>query len=300
VRYRFGDFEADAGRFSLSRSGRPVRIEPRPLALLIHLLERAPDAVSRDELLERLWPDAVVLEGSLTRAVRAVRRALRERADEDGAIRTVRGRGYAIAVPVEAVDGDASPPRRIPATEDGPRSSGPGRRLLAILSADMADHAVHVARDQAATETRLGALRTAADEIVAGHRGLLVHFLSDNWLAVFPSAIDATRAALAFQDRVATLPPAPTAVPMAFRVGLHLAELIEDGGRVYGGGVHVAGRLERLADPGGLCLSAAIREQIAGRLELTLEDLGDQHLKGFVEPLRIYRLAPPTAASRRS
>jgi DNA-binding winged helix-turn-helix (wHTH) protein/tetratricopeptide (TPR) repeat protein len=101
VRYAFGDFEVDEGAFELRRARLPVEIQRKPLELLIHLLRCHPAMCSKDQLLDELWPDSVVTEASLTRAVRAVRRALGEAADRGGIIRTVRGRGYGIAVSVE-------------------------------------------------------------------------------------------------------------------------------------------------------------------------------------------------------
>jgi class 3 adenylate cyclase len=299
LRYRFGEYEVDAGRFVLLRAGSPVPIEPRPLALLIHLLERHPSVVSRDELLARLWPDAVVLEGSLSRAVREIRRALRESADRDGVIRTVRGRGYAIGVGIERAGDAADRPTPSPlrsggsATLEPLESSAAPRRSMAILSADLAGFSEHRAHDAEGTVARLAALRPVAVEIFGRHRGLLAQFVADNLLAVFPSAVEAARAALAFRDSVARGDPLRgDAEPLAFRIGLHLADVIEDDGRFYGGGIQIAARLERLAEPGGLCLSAAIRDQIAGRMPLDLEDLGEQSLKGAAEPIRVYRLGP--------
>ncbi len=304
MRYRFGEYEVDAGRFVLLRTGSAVAIEPRPLALLIHLLERHPDAVSRDELLTRLWPDAVVLEGSLTRAVREIRRALRESADRDGVIRTVRGRGYAIAVAVERIRESDDAPSPKPDAPGGANARAPvdprsaPRRLMAILSADLAGFVRHRSLDPERTTARLSALRPIAAELFARHRGLLVQFVADNLLAVFPSAVDATRAALAFQQAVAEADRLPVgAEPLAFRVGLHLADVIEDDGRFYGGGIQIAARLERLAEPGGLCLSAAVRDQIVGRVPLDLEDLGECTPKGNPEPIHVYRLRSRTAAA---
>ena len=109
MRYRFADYEVDAGRFVLLRNGQPAPIEPKPLQLLLHLLESHPKTVTKDELLDAVWGDTAVTEGSLTRAVREVRRALREQAGVDGVIRTVRGRGYGIGVDVQRVEESASP-----------------------------------------------------------------------------------------------------------------------------------------------------------------------------------------------
>jgi TolB-like protein len=126
VRYRFRDFEADSSRFVLLRGGALVPIEPKPLQLLLHLLERHPETVPKDELLDVLWDDTAVTEGSLTRAVREVRRALREPAADEGVIRTVRGRGYGIGVEVTR---NAEPD----ATTMGEASEPPEGASIAVL-----------------------------------------------------------------------------------------------------------------------------------------------------------------------
>ena len=100
MRYRFGDLELDDERVRLSRQGRIVEVEPKPLALLVELLRRHPQVVPTEDLLARVWPDAVVTRASVARAVRALRRALGEEAGSDSVIRSVRGRGYGIAVEV--------------------------------------------------------------------------------------------------------------------------------------------------------------------------------------------------------
>ncbi len=131
MKYRFGDFEVDPARFVLTRRGQRVKIEPRPLQLLIHLLERAPDAVSKDELLDALWPEVAVTEASLTRAVGEVRRALRERAGEAGTIRTVRGRGYAISREIRRVDAPADAALETALRQPGARVSADEVREVA-------------------------------------------------------------------------------------------------------------------------------------------------------------------------
>ncbi len=106
MRFRFADFEVDEEAFALRHGGEPIEIAPLPLRLLIHLLRCHPTAPSKNELLETLWPDTVVGEASLSKAVRQARAALGEGASDEGVLRTVRGRGFRIGVPVVAVDPD--------------------------------------------------------------------------------------------------------------------------------------------------------------------------------------------------
>ena len=104
MRFQFRDFVLDTQRQELRRDDERIELERRVFAFLSLLLERRGEAVAKNEILDALWPKTATTEGSLTRAVRAVRRALRERADEAGTIRTVRGRGYAIGREVERVE----------------------------------------------------------------------------------------------------------------------------------------------------------------------------------------------------
>ncbi len=99
--YRFGNFELDPDRSTFTRDGHRVRLEPTPFRLLALLLERAPEVVTHEEALRTLWPDGSASEGSVARAVREIRRALRESAAAGGTLRTVRRQGYAIDAAVE-------------------------------------------------------------------------------------------------------------------------------------------------------------------------------------------------------
>ena len=108
MRYRFRDFELDEALYELRREGRAIDLQPKALNLLLYLLQNRERTPTKDELLDALWPGVSVGEASLTRAVRAVRRALHEHAEDGGILRTVRGRGYGIGVPVEVVLDEAA------------------------------------------------------------------------------------------------------------------------------------------------------------------------------------------------
>jgi DNA-binding winged helix-turn-helix (wHTH) protein/tetratricopeptide (TPR) repeat protein len=151
MRYRFRDFELDEDRFELRRAEQQLELQPKALKLLVYLLQQRERAPTRAELLDALWPGVTVGEASLSRAVRAVRRALGESAEEGGIIQTVRGRGYRIAVPVEALDSTRPPDRAAPGARDRPTQ------------------AVFVGR-----ETELARLEDALEEAVAGRPGILM------------------------------------------------------------------------------------------------------------------------------
>ena len=79
-----------------------------------------------------------------------------------------------------------------------------------------------------------------------------------------------------------------------FRVGIHQGDIVVEDGDIFGDGVNVAARLEGLADPGGVCVSARVQEDAAGKLDLTFEDMGEQSLKNIARPVRVYRVRPIT------
>lgn len=164
-------------------------------------------------------------------------------------------------------------------------------RLAAILSADAAGYTRLLAEDQAATIRALAEARAAFGSGIERHRGRVVDTAGDNVLAEFRSALDAVRCGLELQrvlgDRAAPLPPERR---LLFRIGLHLGDIAAEDERIYGDGVNVAARLQTLAEPGGICLSAAIHENVQGRLDLPFRDIGEQSLKNFPRPVRAFRL----------
>jgi adenylate cyclase len=146
---------------------------------------------------------------------------------------------------------------------------GAKRKLAAILSADVKDYSRLMADDEVETAYRLKAYRRLIAMRVREHRGRVVDTPGDNLLAEFPSALDATRCAVEIQvvlkNRNADLPADHR---MEYRIGVHLGDVMVDGRRIYGDGVNIASRIEKLADPGGICISSTVHEQIRNKLDL--------------------------------
>ena len=142
-------------------------------------------------------------------------------------------------------------------------------RLAAIFSADAAGYTRLLADDQPATIRALGDARELFVRGIAHHRGRVIDTAGDNVLAEFPSALDAVRCGVELQrslsERAAALPESRR---LLFRIGLHLGDIAAEADRIYGDGVNVAARLQTLAEPGGICVSAAIHDNVAGRLDL--------------------------------
>jgi TolB-like protein len=175
------------------------------------------------------------------------------------------------------------------------------RRLTAILAADVAGYSRLMGDDEEGTLAQLKAHRRAlVDPKIAEHRGRIVKTTGDGMLVEFTSVVDALRCAVEVQrgmtDRNAEVPQDRR---IEFRVGIHQGDIIIEEGDVFGDGVNVAARLEGLAEPGGLCVSARVQEDARGKLEITFEDLGEQQLKNIERPLRVYRVRPSGAPNPR-
>ena len=165
------------------------------------------------------------------------------------------------------------------------------RKLAAILSADVVGYSRLMAEDEDETVRRLAAYRTEITNLVGEHRGRVVDFTGDNFLAEFPTATDAVEAATEIQRVLkARNAAAPAGRAMEFRIGVHLGEVRVEGERLYGDGVNIAARLEGLAEPGGTCISDDVLHQVQRKLELDFDDLGEQTVKNIPDPVHAYRL----------
>ena len=155
------------------------------------------------------------------------------------------------------------------------------RRLAAVLAADMVGFSRLMEADEAGTLARLRAHRLELiDPAIARQRGHIVKTTGDGMLVEFASVADAVQSAVDIQRSIArrNADVAP-ARWMQFRIGINLGDVIVEDGDIFGDGVNVAARLEALAEPGGICVSARVQEDAAGRLDLAFEDLGDRAVK---------------------
>ncbi|MDX1488289.1 MAG: haloacid dehalogenase type II, partial [Acidiferrobacterales bacterium] len=166
------------------------------------------------------------------------------------------------------------------------------RRLAAILYADVAGYSRLTGEDEDATHRTLSAYLDLISRTVADHRGRVVHYAGDAVLAKFNAVVNALSSAVAIQKELATRNQnLPDSRRVQFRIGVNLGDVIEDRGDIYGDGVNVAARLESLAEPGGICISDAVRAAVGKKLDLDYEDLGAQEVKNIEDPVRAYRVA---------
>ena len=169
-----------------------------------------------------------------------------------------------------------------------------GRRLAAIVAADLAGYSRLMGLDEVGTARTLREHRKVTDALVAKHGGRLVKTMGDGVLLEFPSVVDGVECAVAVQ---AVMAERNTGVPedkrMLFRIGINLGDiLIAEGDDILGDGVNVAARLEGIAEPGGICISSSAYEQVRGKVAVEFTDLGEQRLKNIDRPVRAYAAKP--------
>jgi adenylate cyclase len=167
------------------------------------------------------------------------------------------------------------------------------RRLAAILATDVVGYSRLMGGDEEGTLAALKSLRKSLiDPKIADYRGRIVKTTGDGALVEFASTVDAVRCAIDIQrampERNANMPPGKN---IEFRIGINVGDIIVDGDDIFGDGVNVAARLEGISEPGGICISDVVQQQVSGRVEAWFADLGDQNLKNIARPVRAYRIA---------
>src|ERR1700694_5246634 len=172
------------------------------------------------------------------------------------------------------------------------------RKLTAILCTDVFGYSRLMGEDEEATLGTLSSYRKLIDSLIEQHHGRFVNSAGDSVLAEFASVVNAVKCAVEIQTTLkaenANIPPERR---MEFRIGINLGDVIVDGQQIYGDGVNVAARLESLANPGGICISGTVREQIGNKLALNYDDLGEQAVKNIAKPVRVFRLLMEPADS---
>jgi adenylate cyclase len=175
------------------------------------------------------------------------------------------------------------------------------RKLTAILCADVHGYSRLMGEDEEATHRTLSSYRKVIDSLIEQHHGRFVNSAGDSVLAEFASVVNAVQCAVEIQTTLkAENESLPQERRMEFRIGINLGDVIVDGEQIYGDGVNVAARLESLAEPGGICISAAAYDQIKNKLSLGYEDLGNQSVKNIAEPVRVFRVIAESASKPRA
>jgi adenylate cyclase len=165
------------------------------------------------------------------------------------------------------------------------------RRLTAVLAADVAGYSRLMGADEEGTLAALKTLRReVADPKIREHRGRIVNTTGDGLLCEFASVVDAVRCAIEMQREMAARNAGVHAEQrIDLRIGINLSDIIIDDNDIFGDGVNIAARLEALAEPGGICVSRMVRDQVRDKLAISFEDLGEQQVKNIARAVRVYR-----------
>jgi len=177
-----------------------------------------------------------------------------------------------------------------PPVRENSGNSKVSRRLAAILAADIAGYSTLMGADEARTVRDLKAHQVVIHPMIMEHGGRIIDTAGDGILAEFASVVNAVECAVSIQetmaDRNANI---PLDRRMLFRIGINLGDVIHDEARLYGDGVNIAARLEGIAQPGGICISGKVFEEVRTKLNVDFEDMGEQVLKNISGAVRVYR-----------
>jgi adenylate cyclase len=170
--------------------------------------------------------------------------------------------------------------------------TNPERRLAAVLAADVVGYSRLMEVDEAGTLARLKTVRLELiDPAIDKCKGRIIKTTGDGMLVEFQSVTEALRCAIDLQEQMARRNrDMPASRTLLYRIGINLGDMIVESGDIFGDGVNVAARLEALAEPGGICVSAAVRDQVGDRLDVRYEDLGDRQLKNINRPIHVFKV----------
>jgi adenylate cyclase len=173
------------------------------------------------------------------------------------------------------------------------------RKLAAILAADVAGYSRLMGADEEGTLTALRAHREMVDGLIAAHRGRVFNTAGDSVIAEFASAVEATLCAVEIQQAIAGRNASvPKDKRLEFRIGINIGDVMAEGGNLFGDGVNVADRVQKLADPGGICVARNVQDHLRNKADLRLEPMGEHQVKNIAAAVSVYRVLVPGAARR--
>jgi len=165
------------------------------------------------------------------------------------------------------------------------------RKLAAILYADVAGYSRLTGADEVGTHEALRTGLALLTRAIESHGGRVNHYAGDAVLAEFGSVVECVTTAIDAQEKIASENDGVADDrQLLFRIGIHSGEVMIDGNEIYGDDVNIAARLEALAEPGGICLSGLVADQVRHRIDVAIEDMGDQQVKNIALPIRAYRI----------
>ena len=298
--FEFEEFRLDRRGEGLSRRDErgvfvPLSVGSRTLDVLSVLVARPGELVRKEDIIAAVWGRNAIENANLTVQISALRRVLDQRRSNGSCIQTVATRGYRFLSAVTRVEHTPSVPTVGRFAHEHMSAT---RRLTAILAADIAGYSRLMEADEEGTLARLKAhRRELIDPKIAERRGRIVKTTGDGMLVEFASVLDAVRCAAEIQrGMVDREMESAEERRIRFRIGVNLGDVIVEGDDIFGDGVNIAARLESLAEPGGICVSARVQEDAAGKLDLAFEDIGEQQLKNISRPVRVFRVGTKRVA----
>ena len=172
------------------------------------------------------------------------------------------------------------------------------RKLTTIFVADVEGYSRLMGVDEEATLRALRACREIIDGLIGDHHGRVFGSAGDSVLAEFASAVEAVRCAAKVQEAIAARNAGlPEDRPMRFRIGINLGDVMVDGDNLFGDGVNIAARVEGLAEPGEVCISGPVFDQVRNKLDLGYQFLGEREVRNIREPVRMYRVVTEPATA---
>jgi TolB-like protein/class 3 adenylate cyclase len=285
-------WQIDASSCRIARNGNEKKLEPRSMELLLYLVDRPDQVVTREEIEEHVWQGRVVGYDALSASIAKIRKAFEDSSKQPRVIETIPKLGYRLIAPVvvEVIE---------PATFTSEADSGQfERKLTAILYADVAEYSRLTGEDEDRTHRQLRQnMKIISDEILR-FQGRIVHYAGDAVLAEFATASAALHCALAVQLSISdSNTHLPENQRVLFRIGVNLGEVIVDENEIYGDGVNVAARLESLATPGGVFISSTVFDAVGQKQNFVFEYQGEKTVKNIQRPVRTYAVALKSGAS---
>jgi adenylate cyclase len=282
--FRVAGWLVDPAALRISKDSQTIKLEPKAMAVLAYLGSRPNEVISRQELEASIWTGTVVGYDALSNTINKLRKAFGDKARNPKVIETIPKTGFRLIAEVTELDEEAL----ARPTNDNTADRLP-RKLAAILYADVAEYSRLTHEDEDATHHKLNEYLDLFAIQVENHRGRVMHYAGDAILAMFDAAVDAVSCASAVQQDIADRNHAvPAGRGLQFRIGINTGDVFEDRNDVFGDGVNIAARLEGLAQPGGICVSEAVRSAIGRKLGIEFQYIGEQAVKNIDEPVRSY------------
>jgi len=174
------------------------------------------------------------------------------------------------------------------------------RKLAAIFSADVVGYSRLMGADENATLKALRSHRDVLDGLITTHRGRVFNSAGDSVVAEFPSAVEAGLCAIDIQEEIARRnEPVPKDKRLQFRIGINIGDVVVDGGNLFGDGINIADRVQKLAEPSGICVSRNVYDQLRSKIEFKLEPMGEHRVKNIASPISVYRIRVGDTATPR-